>query len=313
MADAVLARSSRCRRSRSGVVGGSGHAVSSRAAAAAAPVPRNRGGETSSTVAPSIGRPLAWSAVAPGSRSSTRSPTCSGSEWSRLSLARSPPSIRTRATARAAPMCSVSRDGSRTVPGGCRCAAGGGVSRTSITLVTAHRLASMRAMPRRSSRVLTPRRFSATRAGPLTSAAGEPSDCTPLIRSVRMEGVSASSSPACTVPACKVPVTTVPLPLMANTRSSHSRTPLRGSGWGRRATSLPSAATSSGRPWPVTALTVTASIPPGFAGVSGARRASEPSGGPAPRPRLVSAILSLACRSAGAGSARSARVTTRIP
>jgi len=201
---------------------------------------------------------------------------------------------------RAAPMCSVSRAGSRMVPGGRRmvpggrrCAGGRGVRRTSITLVTVHRPAWMSAMPRCSSRVLTPRRFSATRATPLTSPAGVPSDCTPLIRSVRMEGVSASSSPARTVPACRVPVTTVPLPLMANTRSSHSRTPLRGSGRGRRAASLPSAATRSGRPWPVSALTATASI--------------------LVWPRLVSAILSVACRSAGAGSARSARVTTRIP
>ena len=75
-----------------------------------------------------------------------------------------------------------------------------------------------------------------------------------------MAGVSTSSSPARTVPACKVPVTTVPLPLMANTRSSHSRTPPRGSGSGSRAASRPSAATRSGRPWPVSALTATASI-----------------------------------------------------
>ena len=149
----------------------------------------------------------------------------------------------------------------------------------------------MSAMPRPSSRALTPRRFSATRATPLTWAAGAPSDCTPLTRSGRMAGVSTSSSPARTVPACRVPVTTVPLPLMANTRSSQSRTPPPGSGSGSRAASLPSAATSSGRPWPVSALTATAST----------------------SPRLVSAILSAACSSAGAGSARSARVTTSSP
>ena len=125
-------------------------------------------------------------------------------------------------------------------------------------------------MPRPSSRALTPRRFSATRATPLTWAAGAPSDCTPLTRSGRRAGVSTSSSPVRTVPACRVPVTTVPLPLMANTRSSQSRTPPPGSGSGSRAASRPSAATSSGRPWPVSALTATAST----------------------SPRLVSAILS---------------------
>ena len=50
-------------------------------------------------------------------------------------------------------------------------------------------------MPRPSSRVLTPRRFSATRATPLTWAAGAPSDCTPLIRTVRMAGVSGQLVP----------------------------------------------------------------------------------------------------------------------
>ena len=52
MADAALARSSRCRRSRSGAAGCSGQDASSRCAAAADPEPRSRGGITSSTVAP---------------------------------------------------------------------------------------------------------------------------------------------------------------------------------------------------------------------------------------------------------------------
>ena len=59
MAAATVARSSRCRRSSSGAVGGSGQEASSAAAAAAAPRPRSRGGATSSTVAPKIGRPSA--------------------------------------------------------------------------------------------------------------------------------------------------------------------------------------------------------------------------------------------------------------
>ena len=146
-------------------------------------------------------------------------------------------------------------------------------------------------MPRPSSLVLTPRRFSATRATPPAWAAGAPSDWTPRIRTVRMAGATVSSSPGCTVPACKVPVTTVPLPLMANTRSSHSRMAPRGSGRGRRAVSLPSAAVSSGRPWPVSALTATASS----------------------SPRLVPEIVRTACRNAGPGSARSARVTASTP
>ena len=147
-------------------------------------------------------------------------------------------------------------------------------------------------MPRLSSLVLTPRRFSATRATPLTRSARAPSDCTLRTRTGRMAGVSVSSSPVRTVPACNVPVTTVPLPFMANTRSSHNRTALRGPGCGSRAASRPSAAVSSGRPRPSSALTATASV-------SG--------------PRLVPAICPAAWRMAGAGSARSARVTTSRP
>jgi hypothetical protein len=74
MAAIALARSRPWRRSRSAAVGRSGQAASSRPAAAAAPRRTSSGGATSSTVAPRMVTP-----ALPGSRSSSRSPTCSGS------------------------------------------------------------------------------------------------------------------------------------------------------------------------------------------------------------------------------------------
>jgi len=65
-------------------------------------------------------------------------------------------------------MCTVSRDGNGTGAGGCPRSPGAGARRTSITLVTVQRPGWMSAMPRPSSLVLTPRRFSATRATPPT-------------------------------------------------------------------------------------------------------------------------------------------------
>ena len=136
-----------------------------------------------------------------------------------------------------------------------------------------------------------PRRFSATRATPLTWSAGSFADSRPRILAARMDGVSSSSWPVRMVPAGSVPVTTVPLPLMLNDRSTHSRTGAAVSGTGSAAARRASAARRSGSPAPVTALTGTAST----------------------WPRLVPEICSSACRVAGPGSARSQRVTASRP
>ena len=146
-------------------------------------------------------------------------------------------------------------------------------------------------MPRLSPSLLTPRRFSATRASPLAAGTRSPSDWISRTRTGRIEGVTTSSSPWWMVPAGSVPVTTVPLPVMLNARSTQSRTGPLGSGTGRLCASLSSAVSSSGRPLPVTALTATAGT----------------------APRLLRPISALACAIAAAGSARSARVMTRTP
>jgi hypothetical protein len=226
----------------------------------------------------------------PGSRTSRRSPTCSGNGSRSVSRAiavppesGSGPSNRSRARIRAEPMCTVISGGSRSP--------GGTASLTSASLVIVQRPASTRAMPRAGTSAGTPRRLSATRATPLTEAAGSFSDSRPRILAGRMDGVSSTSWPDRMVPAGSVPVTTVPLPRMLNDRSTQSRTGAAASGTGKEATRRTSAARSSGSPAPVTALTATDST----------------------RPRLVAAIWSAACRVAGPGSARSLRVTTSRP
>jgi hypothetical protein len=107
-----------------------------------------------------------------------------------------------------------------------------------------------------------PRRLTATRATPVTDVAGSLMDSKPRIRAGRRDGVSRISCPIATVPAGSVPVTTVPLPRMLNDLSTHSRTGAAGSGAGSNAINRASAARSSGRPTPVTALTATASTVP---------------------------------------------------
>ena len=103
-----------------------------------------------------------------------------------------------------------------------------------------------------------PRRLTAILDTPRTCAVFSCSDSMARILTGRPAGASSSSSPARTVPAGSVPVTTVPLPVMLNTRSTHSRTGAAGSGVGSPAASSASAVRSSGRPWPVTALTAIA-------------------------------------------------------
>ena len=260
MADAVLARSSRCRRSRSGAAGGSGHDASSRSAAAAAPLPRSRGGETSSTVAPNTGLPLARSAAAPGSRSSTRSPTCSGSGWSRLSRAIRPPSIRTRATARAAPMCSVSWGGSRMVPGGCAAGAGAAPAGRRSRWPPSSWPGWMRAMPRPSSRVLTPAQVQ-RHPGDAADLGGRCAERLHAPDPQRAHGGGQHQLvPGAHGPGLQGPGDHGPAALDGEhpvQPEPDAAAPGRARGAAPRA--WPSAAISSGRPWPVSALTATAS------------------------------------------------------
>ncbi len=197
--------------------------------------------------------------------------------------------MRIRATVRAEPMCSVMSGGSRSAAA-CRSSAGSD-SRTSVSRVMVQRPASTSAMPRAGTSAGRPRRLRATRATPVTEAAGSFIDWMPRILAGRMDGVSSSSWPVRTVPAGSVPVTTVPLPRMLNERSTHSRTGAAASGAGSAATSRPSASRSSGSPAPVTELVATAST----------------------WPRLDAAISARACRVAGPGSARSQRVTASRP
>ena len=135
-------------------------------------------------------------------------------------------------------------------------------SRTSISLVMVQPPASTRAIPRAGTSAGMPRRLTATRATPLTDATGSLMDSRPRIRAARRDGVSRICWPIETVPAGSVPVTTVPLPRMLNDLSTHNRTGAAASGAGSDATSRASAARSSGRPAPVTALTGTASTVP---------------------------------------------------
>ena len=108
-----------------------------------------------------------------------------------------------------------------------------------------------------------PRRFSAARATPVSSAAVSPSDCSARTRTCRIAGVSRSSSPRRTVPAGSVPVTTVPLPVMLNARSTHSRTgALGGSGRAARPARPAQRGGQLGQARPVTALTATAGTSP---------------------------------------------------
>ena len=136
-----------------------------------------------------------------------------------------------------------------------------------------------------------PRRLTAILDTPRTCAVFSCSDSMARILTGRPAGATSSSSPPRTVPAGSVPVTTVPLPVMLNTRSTHRRTGAAGSGAGSPAASSASAVRSSGRPWPVTALTAIAGS----------------------APRLVRPISSMARRVAGPGSARSARDTASSP
>ena len=224
-------------------------------------------------------------AALPGSRSSTRSPTCSGSGSRSVSRAiGDPPRGRIRAWVRAEPMC-------RVISGGKGMSGSRGDSRTSSSLVRVQRPASTSAMPRAGTPAGMPRRLTATRATPAADVTGSFMDSRPLILAGRSDGASSSSRPVVTVPAGSVPVTTVPLPLMLNARSTQSRTGAAGSGTGSAATSRDSASRSSGRPAPVTALTATAGA----------------------APRLVREMRSSACRVAGPGSARSLRVTASRP
>ena len=87
--------------------------------------------------------------AAPGSRSSSRSATCSGSGSRRLSRANGPPSGRTRAAVRADPMCMVTWRGSRDA-GSLPPAADDPASLTSIVAVSVQPPGSTSAIPRAS-------------------------------------------------------------------------------------------------------------------------------------------------------------------
>ena len=137
------------RRSRSAASGGSGQPASSRRTAAAAWRRDVPGGLTSSTVAPVMAGPPVMTLAAPGSRSSSRSATCSGSGSRRLSRANGPPSGRTRAAVLADPMCTVTWRGSRGSGPSCQ-ARGGPASLMSIVAVSVQPPGSTSAIPRAS-------------------------------------------------------------------------------------------------------------------------------------------------------------------
>ncbi len=143
--------------------------------------------------------------------------------------------------------------------------------------------------PRATSSVLTPRRFTATRATAETDSWGRSSDCTPRTRTCRPP--TSSSSPTPIVPSPSVPVTTVPLPRIVNTRSTHSRTRPVVTGAGSDATRRSRASRRESMPSPVLAETATASH----------------------SPRLEADSRSPASASVAEGSARSLRVTTSSP
>jgi hypothetical protein len=126
-------------------------------------------------------------AALPGSRSSTRSPTCSGSGSRSVSRAiGDPPRGRIRAWVRAEPMC-------RVISGGRVMSGSRGDNRTSSSLVRVQRPASTSAMPRAGKPAGMPRRLTATRATPAADATGSFIDSRPLILAGRSDGVSSSS------------------------------------------------------------------------------------------------------------------------
>ncbi len=214
----------------------------------------------------------------PGSRSSPTSATRSGSGRASRSRAAAGPSRRTRTGTAADPTCSTSWlcSVSSAVPGPRRA--------TSISAVSRHAPGVRTVSPRPMSRRSTPRRFSATRATAPTRISLRPKDCSP--RTVTRRPACSSSSPTRTVPAASVPVTTVPAPRTVKLRSTHSRTSACGSGGGSRSVSATSSARTRSRSVPIATGTP----------------ASE-----------VAANRSVACATAGPGSARSALLITSSP
>ena len=128
-------------------------------------------------------------------------------------------------------MCTVTCRGSRgDAPSAQR--PGGPASLTSIVSVSVQPPGSTSAIPRPNMPGDAPRRLTATLATPRACATFSLSDSMARILTGRPAGASSSSSPVRTVPAGSVPVTTVPLPVMLNTRSTHSRTGASASGAG---------------------------------------------------------------------------------
>ena len=115
--------------------------------------------------------------------------------------------------------------------------------------------------PRATSSRSSPRRFTPTRLPAWTTSASWSCTCTLRTPARAPPGTTTSPSPALISPDQSVPVTTVPTPLSGNTRSTGRRA---GPLW-RPASAffaaLSSAASSSSRPRPSFALTVTISQP----------------------------------------------------
>ena len=151
--------------------GSPGERASASARRRAAPRRRSDGGAGSSTVTPQSRR-------SPGSRSSARSPTRSGSGRSRVSRTRSSASGRQCAATAVAPTWSSGRSGGGAGPG----AAEPDVHDVGVVPGARGDQRGRRARGRTRS---SPTRFSATRATPCAASTVRPSDCTPRTRTGR--------------------------------------------------------------------------------------------------------------------------------
>ena len=207
----AVARSRPCRRSRCPAAGRSGQSPSCAAARrGAASRPPSGGGVTSRTVAPRTAGCRSARAAAPGSRSSTRSPTCSGSGSRSVSRAIMPPSTRTRATVRAEPDVQGQLLGAAAAPPrlaarrarGPACAAPrglGGPGEPGVHHAGQRPAARLhqRHPPGQVTAAGAAQWLSCDlRATPRTCAAGHwPRDWMPRTRTGRIEGVTRSSSP----------------------------------------------------------------------------------------------------------------------
>ena len=133
-------------------------------------------------------------------------------------------------------------------------------SRSSVTLtrvVGRNICGGVSIMPRASSAVSTPARFSAVRCPAMACSAAAPCTCTPRTRTRLPAGWTCSSCSLWTVPEISVPVTTVPKPFMVKTRSMGRRKAAAESFAGISAARRASSVFRRSRPSPVLELTAT--------------------------------------------------------